>query len=55
VRNLTVITTEFLWKAYTMDKLQLTGQTLGRVFNSRNDRTDTVYLFGYEAKLSNLK
>jgi len=38
-----------------MDKLQLTGRTLGRVFSSRNRCTNTMHLFKYEAKLSNLK
>ena len=38
-----------------MDKLQLTGQILGRVFYSRNGCIYTVDLCWYEAKLSNLK
>ncbi len=38
-----------------MDKVQLTGQTLGQVFNSRNGFTNTVHRCGCEAKLSNLK
>jgi hypothetical protein len=38
-----------------MDKLQLTGQNLGRVFNYTSDRMFVMHLFGYEAKLPNLK
>jgi hypothetical protein len=38
-----------------MDKLQLKGQTQGRVFNSRNGCMKTVHLCWYEAKLYNLK
>ncbi len=39
----------------TMGKLQLTGGTLGRVFNCRNGCTNTVHLSWFEAKLSDLK
>ncbi len=37
-----------------MDKLQLTGQNLGWVFNFRSDWI-FMYLFSYEAKQPNLK
>ncbi len=39
----------------SMDKLQLTGQNLGRVFNSRSDCMSALHLFCYEAKQPNLK
>jgi hypothetical protein len=38
-----------------MDKLQLTGQNLGRVFNSRSDCMSAMHLFCYEAEQLNLK
>ncbi len=38
-----------------MDKLQLKGQSLGRVFNSRSGCMHATHLFGYEAKLPDLK
>jgi hypothetical protein len=38
-----------------MDKLQLTGQNLGRVFNFRNDRVHAVHFLCYGVKLPNLK
>jgi hypothetical protein len=38
-----------------MDKLQLTGQNLGRVFNSRSGRMCVMPLCCYEAKWANLK
>ncbi len=38
-----------------MDKLQLTGQNLGRVFNSRSDCMSAMHLFFYEAKQLYLK
>ncbi len=38
-----------------MDKLQLTGQNLVRVFNSRSDCTSAMHLFCYEAKQLYLK
>jgi hypothetical protein len=38
-----------------MDKVQLTGQNLGRVFNSRSGRMKVVQLLFFEAKLPNLK
>jgi hypothetical protein len=38
-----------------MDKLQLTGQNLGRVFNFRNGRVHVVHFVCYEVKLTNLK
>ncbi len=38
-----------------MDSLQLKGQNLGRVFNSRSGCMHATHLFGYEAKLPNLK
>ncbi len=37
------------------DKLQLTGQNLGGVFNSRSGHTRVVYFHTYEAKQPNLK
>ncbi len=37
-----------------MDKLQLTGRNLGRIFNYRSDRMFIMHLFGYEAKQPNL-
>jgi hypothetical protein len=39
----------------SMDKLQLTGQNLGRVFNSRSGCMCAMHLCYYEAKLPNLK
>jgi hypothetical protein len=38
-----------------MDQVQLTGQNLGRVFNSRSGRMKVVQLLFFEAKLPNLK
>ncbi len=38
-----------------MDKLQLTGQNLGRVFNFRNGRVHAVHLLCCGVKLPNLK
>ncbi len=39
----------------SMDKLQLTGQNPGRVFNSRSGCMHDVNLHCFEAKLNNLK
>jgi hypothetical protein len=38
-----------------MDKLQLTGQNLGRVFNFRNGRVHAVHFLCYGVKLPNFK
>jgi hypothetical protein len=38
-----------------MDKLQLTGQNLGRVFNSRSGCMGATHLRRYKAKWPNLK
>jgi hypothetical protein len=38
-----------------MDKLQLTGQNLGRVFNFRNGRVYAMHFLCYRVKLTNLK
>jgi hypothetical protein len=38
-----------------MDKLQLTGQNLGRVFNFGSGRVHAVHLLYYGVKLPNLK
>jgi hypothetical protein len=38
-----------------MGKLQLTGQNLGQIFNSRNGRVDAVHFLCYGVKLPNLK
>jgi hypothetical protein len=38
-----------------MDKLQLTGQNLGRVFNSKTGFMYPMRLYCFEAKLNNLK
>jgi hypothetical protein len=38
-----------------MEKLQLTGQNLGRLFNFRNGRAHAVHLLCYGLKLPNLK
>jgi len=38
-----------------MDKLQLTEQNLGRLFNSRSGCMCAMHLFCYEAKQPNLK
>jgi hypothetical protein len=38
-----------------MDKLQLTGQNLGRVFNSKTGCMHPMRLYCFEAKLHNLK
>jgi hypothetical protein len=38
-----------------MDKLQLKGQNLGRVFNFRSDCISAMHLFCCEAKQPNLK
>ncbi len=39
----------------SMDKLQLTGQNLGRVFNSRSCHLYVMHACGYRFKLPNLK
>jgi hypothetical protein len=41
--------------AAIMDKLQLTGQNLGRVFNFRSGCVHAVHLLYYGVKLPNLK
>ncbi len=38
-----------------MDKLQLTGQKLGRVYNFRNGHLHTEHFGRYQVKLPNLK
>jgi hypothetical protein len=38
-----------------MDKLQLTGRNLGRVFNSRSGCMCALHLSGYKTKWPNLK
>ncbi len=38
-----------------MEKIQLTGQNLGQVFNSRSDPTCAMHFHPYEAKRTNLK
>ena len=38
-----------------MDKLQLTGQNLGRVFNFRICRLDAEHFWCYQVELPNLK
>ncbi len=38
-----------------MNKLNLTGQNLGRVFNFRNGSVHAVHFHSYRVKLSNLK
>ncbi len=38
-----------------MDKLQLTGQNLGRVFNFRSVHLHVAHLWRYQVKLLNLK
>jgi len=38
-----------------MDKLQLRGQNLGRVFNISNGRVDAMHFLCYRVKLPNLK
>jgi hypothetical protein len=38
-----------------MDKLQLTGRNLGRVFNFRNGDVHAVHFSCYSVKLPNLK
>jgi hypothetical protein len=38
-----------------MEKLKLTGQNLGRVFNFRSGRVHAVHLMCYRVKLQNLK
>jgi hypothetical protein len=38
-----------------MDKLQLTGQNLGRVFNFRNGCVHAIHFLCYGVKLTNLK
>jgi hypothetical protein len=43
------------FRTSTMDKLQLTGQNLGRVFNYKSDCMSAMHLFCYEAKQLNLK
>jgi hypothetical protein len=40
---------------FLMDKLQLTGQNLGRVFNFRSDHLHSEDLRCYQSKLPNLK
>jgi len=39
----------------TMDKLQLTGQNLGRVFNFRFGHLHAKHFWCYQVKLPNLK
>ncbi len=39
----------------SMDKLQLTGRNLGRVFNFRSGHLHAVHLWCYTLKLPNLK
>ncbi len=39
----------------TIQKLQLTGQNLGRVFNFRNGHVHATYFLYYRLKLPNLK
>jgi len=41
--------------AWSMDKLQLTGQYLGRVFNLRYSHLYAEHLGYYQVKLLNLK
>jgi len=38
-----------------MDKIQLTGQNLGLVFNFRNDRVHAMHLYCYSVKLHHFK
>ncbi len=38
-----------------MDKLQLTAQNLGRVFNFRNGHVHAMHFLCYRVKLTNLK
>jgi hypothetical protein len=38
-----------------MDKLQLTGQNLGQVFNPKSSHWHAAYLWCYQIKLPNLK
>ena len=38
-----------------MDKLKITGQNLGRVFNFRSVRVHAMHLLCYGVKLPNLK
>ncbi len=38
-----------------MDKLQLTGRNLGRVFNLRSGHLHAAHLWCYQVKLPNLK
>jgi hypothetical protein len=38
-----------------LGKLQLTGQNMGRVFNSRSGYMCVMHLYCYEAKWPNLK
>ncbi len=40
---------------FCLDKLQLTGQNLGQVFNSRSDRVYDIHSCWHWAKLPNLK
>jgi hypothetical protein len=44
-----------IWISSGMGKLQLTGQNLGPVFNSRSDCMSANYVFCYEAKQPNLQ
>jgi hypothetical protein len=43
------------FSGYTTDKLQSTGQSLGRVFNSRRGCVLAIQLRYFEIKLTNLK
>ncbi len=47
--------TASMTKTKIMDKLQVKGQNMGRVFNSRSGCTCPIHLSCYEAKLPNLK
>jgi hypothetical protein len=43
------------FKLLCMNKLQLTGQNLGQVFNSRGGHVYAMHSWGYLSKLHNLK
>ncbi len=50
-----VILPPLVFPGWSLDKLQPTGQNLGRVFNYRSGHVHAVHLLCYEVKLPSLK
>ncbi len=55
VFNVQVLYSRKPFMGYSMDKLQLTGQNLGQVFNFRNGHVHVAHFLCYGVKLPNLK